>query len=742
MTPLDAVAAAIRERLLEGQPAPLPGLGTLVRKHVAARVEERADGTRVMLPPGETIGLDPEAKGADSLALPFARLLAISPDVADQSYSNAMDQLEALLAATGEVRLPGVGLLRRTSSGVVLGVEAELLAAVNRTYEGLAPVPARPSSEPTIRTHHVPGGGSSADSARPGPPPAAPESPPPSPASRATEPSVPDVGTPEPPRPSATPPPPEPPAPEPEPERRTAPPEEPEAARPSDLDGPLRDLSSEGPTDPFRPPLEADTEPDLPAGWTPPVIEVVPPSDVEDDPSLAMSAAPEPSDSADGPTPDEPPAAPDEPGPVTDPMTTDEVGADDDATPPEPSSSEESTPDAFAAEAATDDVPLAAPFGEPGDPTPAEVFPPTPPDREPPPASPASAPASAPASDADWGDETWTAPAIGSRGLDDPDVSLSDADVLDALIEDADFDVVDLSDPPSRVSDPLPPTPEAEPPATPDLTFPTFEDEPETSPTPGPTRPPVAPPVAALSNEAEEPAPTKRRWGLWVALLLLLLLIAAAVALFWPDIAPRLRGLSDPGETMTASAAADVTPAPFPAEPLAAPDSLPRFGEANVVTPPTGDGAPVATDGGPAATGVATGAPASASRPGRRDDDTPAPRTGLGRSPAPGVALLPPRLNGLSDADVRALTALDQPIDPAAEAWTLVVLSTSSREEAEALRQRYRRAGYRTAVLVSRSGNFRVAVGQFGTRDDAIRLRDRIPPQAPGDTWLLDLQTL
>ena len=71
-----------------------------------------------------------------------------------------------------------------------------------------------------------------------------------------------------------------------------------------------------------------------------------------------------------------------------------------------------------------------------------------------------------------------------------------------------------------------------------------------------------------------------------------------------------------------------------------------------------------------------------------------------------------------------------------------MVLSTSSREEAEALRDRYRRAGYRSSVLTARGGQFRVCVGQFPTRDDAIRLRNRLPPQAPADTWALYLETL
>ena len=64
------------------------------------------------------------------------------------------------------------------------------------------------------------------------------------------------------------------------------------------------------------------------------------------------------------------------------------------------------------------------------------------------------------------------------------------------------------------------------------------------------------------------------------------------------------------------------------------------------------------------------------------------------------------------------------------------------REEAEALRDRYRRAGYRSSVLTARGGQFRVCVGQFPSRDDAIRLRNRLPPQAPADTWALYLETL
>ena len=697
MTPLAAVAAAIRERLLEGAPAPLPGLGTLVRRHVPARVEERADGTRVMLPPGDTIGLDPSATSAPSLALPFARFSALSPDVAERAYANAMDQVEALLSATGEVRLPGVGLLRRTSTGVVLGVEAELLAAVNRTYEGLSPVPTRVAEPPAAAAPAPAATGPPAPQPEDHPP-APQQTPPPAeppvqaeppaaaePPAQTTPPARP-VEPPAAPPPTASPTVPEPPLPGPGP--RVSPPAEPAAPRPADLDGPLGDLSFE----------DAEPEPDLPSGWQPPVIEVVPPSGVDD--------ASEPA-----------------------------------SEPPSPSDDDETA------------TPLAAPFGGPDGPAPSDVLPPTPPDRDPPPA----APASAPAPDDDWTDEAWMALDFGGPSPLDAPTDPAEADVLDALIEDADFDVVDTraSEPPAQApppaSDATVPPPSPDP--LPEFTFPTFDPPraPERpAPKPAPSPEPVPPPVAALAADDEPPPRRRRRWGLWIALLLLLALAAAAAVLFWPNIESRVLGTASPEETITVDAAPPASPPPAAAP--AVPDSVLRAGQADAVTAPAdADAGPAdaGTDGVPAGTAAAQGDVAAAGAPSRtasrapsRDDDAPAPQTGIGQSPAPGVALLPPRVTGLDAPDVRALTALDVAINPDADAWTLVVLSTRSREEADALRQRYRQAGYRAAVLTSRSGNFRVAVGQFPTRDDALRLLDRLPPQAPADTWALDLRTL
>ncbi|WP_420457347.1 SPOR domain-containing protein [Rubrivirga sp.] len=683
MTPLDAVAAAIRERLLAGQPAPLLGLGTLVRQHVAARVEERADGSRVLLPPGETVGLDPEARAEPSLSLPFARLMAISPDVADRFYSEAIDQIEARLAATGEVRLPGVGLLRRTSGGVVLGVEAELLAAVNRRYEGLAPVPTAPlrapapddaepepegrshppQEEPPLPTEEGQGEGPSPDGHSPE------DGEEDSPSEDATALADPDdlsdpdeadadvaEGTTEGADDAST--------------GDSEPPEVEELR-------PLRDLDSAGLAAPFVPPSpdEGDDETWAPPDpdWTPPAVEVVPPSD-----------------------------------------DLDVLAEEDDPGGPDPEV-------------------LAAPFGGPDGPAPADVLPPTPDHRQPPPGHP-SEPSDAPSPDDGWTQETWTAPGLESAFGTAPE-GLPEVDPLDSAIEDADFDVVDggTDPPPLSVFAEADPVAEAgsDPFLPPHVVVPSpaVVDAPGAGGAPGAD---VGPPPRRTHSSRWEAAddPAGRRWVWWALAGLVLALLAAAVWL-WPEIGPRLRGEPGPAETITVDAA----PTPS-ARPLAAAvDGDPDSG---------------GVDAGPRALDVPSGAVgrATEAQPGRLPGvppaspsaDPSAPRASRGQ--APGPALLPPRVSGLGPADVRALAGRDEPITPRADAWTLVVLSTSSRTRADETHDLYRRAGYRTAVLTSRSGQLRVAVGQYPTRADAVRLLDRLPPQAPADTWPLDLQTL
>lgn len=144
--PFGALASAVRERLLTGASAVLPGLGTLARVHVPARVQAQPDGTRVLLPPGETIGLT----RADGDPAPLAALLVrhLGTPQADPAAAlrSVLDQAEARLAATGDVQLPGVGTFQRTSSGVRFAAAPDLLGSVNRPFAGLPAVTAPPPS--------------------------------------------------------------------------------------------------------------------------------------------------------------------------------------------------------------------------------------------------------------------------------------------------------------------------------------------------------------------------------------------------------------------------------------------------------------------------------------------------------------------------------------------------------------------------------------------------------------------
>ena len=712
MTPLHAVAAAIRERLLAGRPAPLPGLGTLVRQHVSARVEERADGSRVLLPPGETIGLGPAAADQESLAEAFGRLQSLGADQAPRAYAEAMDQVEARLAATGEVRLPGVGLLRRTSGGVVLGVEADLLAAVNRTYEGLTPVPTVPTVTPPDTPPDTP----------PGTPPAA----------GAAE---------------------------------ALPAEAPE-------DSPLRDLSS-NPGSPFEPPAgpaERQTtgegppthpDPDEPhaGGYErPPAVPLTmgDPTDDRraDEGSPSASEDPEPSAETgaeasemdpDGPASSDPVA--EAPGAEVSPEDTladGGAGADDDrmdegpadplyASPSEFLSAPDAGPSPGAGLSPTDvsfvdddtldadlDDVLAVPFGSEA--RLSDVLAPTPADRAPEP----DAPPSAPALDDGWSDAAWTTldapPSLG----DEPEIE--DAEIVSDDPDPAE-DAEAAGEPPSRdevssrdetspaeraprepgpavgpsgelaallddAADPDDPAPAASgEPGAPDSLA---DDPPALSADASAGNDLLFPDVPVTVDEAPPAPAPERSFPWWLAALLLLLAAALLVAWLWP----RLTASREARPVTTVERAAPAAPAFVDAEP--APDSL---------AVPPGRAAVQASGGG---------LPAAASAPG------------------------PPRLEGLPATDLQTLSGR-APVRADADAWTLVVLSTPSRETADAMHASYERAGYRATVLASDRGArtmYRLAVGQFDSRDDADRLRDRLPPDAPSDTWVLDLRTL
>jgi len=740
VTPLDAVSVAIRERLLAGRPAPLPGLGTLVRHHVAARVEERPGGTRVMLPPGDTIGLAPSAAGEESLATAFARLRGLPAESAAAAYRSAMDQIEARLAVTGEVRLPGVGMLRRTSSGVVLGVEADLLAAVNRTYEGLAPVGA---GGPEPKTEHPaplpPPPMPPADAPRPPRPPAAPDDPFESVLDTPAVPTTPepidpvrdlasDFGTPEaPPQPAppadvmgwmsetpfASPPPPETPAEA--PSRAPAP--VPSVPPPAPAPPAFESLAPGPPPPPAPDPSASAAEPSAPAPAPQPEPEPEPLGTPQappppSPPSPPISATPPPY-----PAPEPPPASPEAPAA----SFVDESTLDDDL-----------------------DAMLAIPFGDDDDTEIRDVLPPTPP-----------APSPAAPADADWTSQTWTAPSLADEALLPSEADLTYESVPEAEIEDADFDVVGASPaPPSEeVPEDAEPAPVLVERVGPDAELAAYLSEPGREPMPPmsplaafASAPPDAPqatapvPVETTEDDASE-AESSGYSSWWILVVLLLAVAVAALVWYWPELQPRLfpaAGQNAPTRTvdatrpLSADPAADVVPTDLAdslvaqVEPALAPAEDAEVPNPAQPTPTSARATPTASGGGVAA-----------------DDDAPTTtRPGLGRAPAAGVAILPPRLAGLSDADIRALASHDA-VDPRADAWTLVVLSTPSREDAAALVQRYRRAGYRTGALAASNGRtFRIGIGQFATRDDALRLRDRLPPEAPADTWLLSLRTL
>ena len=670
-----------------------------------------------------------------------------------------MDQVEARLAATGEVRLPGVGLLRRTSGGVILGVEADLLAVVNRTYEGLAPVgavPALSAPPPEVEVTRVSGSTAEAFGAKAT---SAEET---EHAAAATSPDAEADGSAagetreEQTAPSGQPGPQDAPShPEPEPaeaawadasqaEPATSPtPEGPPS------DAPLRDLSSEPGARPYTPPDFSG--PDASIAFTPPD---------------AVAREPEPTPDPGG---DEPPA----PGSAPKPAPETERISPTDAT-----FVDEATLDADLDE-------LVVPFGAGA--ALSDVLPTTPAERDPtirdqradPPAdldaldpseldedpsepseytsepdeSPGEAAPMEPVAEAP-GPEASADPIRDDPSAESPSQTLQSDDSEPAPVETASYTI---DEPAARPAGPatelsallVDPPDERAAPADPRASDPFADLDLGEDP------PAVVPPPQETAVVVEEDAPTseatpKRDFPWWLVALAVALALALLLAYLWPRLATRTADAgvpaerSAPGAVQIEPARADVTAedaavegaaaAPAPARPVVA--ALDRASPAAAAPqPPTvRSGATPSRRTAAAASGGGT----------TRDDDPMPPRPGLGQAPAPGYAISPPRVAGLPAADVRALSGR-APVDSGADAWTLVVLSTASRDDAGALSARYRSAGYRTGVLASDRDarpTFRVAVGQFADRDQARRLSDRLPPQAPADSWPLDLRTL
>ena len=155
MTLLDALAAAARDCLLDGRAAPLPGLGTLTRAHVSARMSAGPDGTRVLLPPGAAVGLSARVTDPTAIAQALVRHTGAPAEASAAALRDAVDPLEARLAVTGEVRLAGVGAFQRTSGGVRFGADPDLVAAINRPYAGLAPVAVAAVSAPAAEAPEI-----------------------------------------------------------------------------------------------------------------------------------------------------------------------------------------------------------------------------------------------------------------------------------------------------------------------------------------------------------------------------------------------------------------------------------------------------------------------------------------------------------------------------------------------------------------------------------------------------------
>ncbi|GAB5537013.1 MAG: hypothetical protein Rubg2KO_32620 [Rubricoccaceae bacterium] len=146
MTLIDALAAALRDRLLAGHAASLPGVGTLQRERVTARVERQTDGSSLLLPPSETVGFVPSAPPTDdALAARLLKHLGTPSADATDTLRQAIDQLEAHLAASGTVRLPSIGAMHRSEAGLSFEADPSLLTAVAQPYEGMAPVSAQVS---------------------------------------------------------------------------------------------------------------------------------------------------------------------------------------------------------------------------------------------------------------------------------------------------------------------------------------------------------------------------------------------------------------------------------------------------------------------------------------------------------------------------------------------------------------------------------------------------------------------
>lgn len=60
-----ALAQAVKQRLIRGESVTVPGLGTFDVEYQPSQVEDQADGSTAIIPPQNTVVFTPEADSSD-----------------------------------------------------------------------------------------------------------------------------------------------------------------------------------------------------------------------------------------------------------------------------------------------------------------------------------------------------------------------------------------------------------------------------------------------------------------------------------------------------------------------------------------------------------------------------------------------------------------------------------------------------------------------------------------------------
>ncbi|MEM6327984.1 MAG: SPOR domain-containing protein [Bacteroidota bacterium] len=670
MASLSVLSATIRARLLANEPAPLPGFGTIRRVRVPARVNVQADGSRSLQPPRESIRLvlGPQPDPTN-MASGLARRLNVSASAGVTALRDSIDQLEALLAAKGEVVLEGVGVLRRSDRGLLFGTDPALLSQINQTPDNLEDV--RSESEPEEPEVIVAG------------PVRLAEPPPPAPADDD------DLGYPtEPPEMAPL-------------ESATA------ASVPHEEDGPYGDGAfGDGYGD------GQDDLADLDAFTIGGTFE-------EDEPSsLAASLREATEADSDSLTEASTSATSPKPLPASQGwITTGETSSGSGH--PEASDADHSPTEAAEADAFTSGLAVSDETDDAVDDLLAGIWSTGAPSASHLGASP-SPPTSPPAAE-------------------EPPSSWKETMTIDEWV-----------------------SPEEPPPAEPASGSATTDESllitarPDGLPhMPGgwsPDTPTAEPPYQPYDTEQE---PERRRgFLLWAVLALLIVGLATAAFILWPRFAGGTADATPTAETAPSAATTNATdPALTDGDPgltddvsaETAPDTEaaldPDLPPAQVVT-----GVTPSPSGTSEAPGAATGAPGGSSASGATQGRIrSAPRAGgsLSRPTPPADNPLAPDLTGLSD-DLAIALAGDAPIRLDGEGFTWVLVSLSNRDEAVEMVRRYQRAGFRANLIEGTLRGqpiYRVALGDFDSREDAYSVRDRLPEDLRGrdDIWTLNL---